>query len=73
MGAPVFNTSYVGQGSRTAKHPVTTTKTSGFSDAYESGKHWYGVAATLYGAYKFGRELYPAIRAGMQAMPMVLG
>ena len=71
MGAPVFNTSFVGQGTRTAKNPMTSPQTGGLHDIYAKGKQWSGVASTLYGAYKTAREAYPAIRAGMQAAGML--
>ena len=71
MGAPVFNTSFVGQGTRTAKNPMTSPQTGGLHDIYTKGKELYGVASTLYGAYRTARQYYPAVRAGMQAAGML--
>ena len=72
MGAPVYNTSCVGQGTRTAKHPVTSPQTGGLHDIYAKGKHLYGVAQTLYGAYRMGREYYAAARPYMEAAGMLI-
>ena len=71
MGAPVFNTSFVGQGTRAAKNPMTSPKTGGLHDIMSKGQKLYGVASTLYGAYKTGRQYYPFIRAGAQSLGMI--
>ncbi len=67
MGAPVFNTRFVGQGTRQPK-PAMCNQQGGLSSAYETGKHVYGVASALYGAYQTGKAWYPAIRAGLQGL-----
>ena len=78
MGAPVFNTSFVGQGTRTAKNPMTSPQTGGLHDIMAKGKQIYGTASTAYGvyraakdAYTTAREYYPIIREGLQGLGMV--
>ena len=78
MGAPVFNTSFVGQGTRTAKNPMTSPQTGGLHDLMSKGKQIYGTASTAYGvyraakdAYTTAREYYPLIREGLQGLGMV--
>ena len=51
MGAPVFNTSFVGQGTRTAKNPMTSPQTGGLHDLMSKGKQIYGTASAVYGYY----------------------
>ena len=67
MGAPVFNTSFVGQGTRAPKNPMTSTQTGGLYDIMSKGKQIYGTASTAYA----GREYYPMIREGLQALEMI--
>ena len=78
MGAPVFNTSFVGQGTRTAKVPMTSSQTGGLHDLMSKGKQIYGTASTAYGVYRAAkdvyttaREYYPMIREGLQGLGMV--
>ena len=70
MGAPVFNTHYVGTGTKRAM----ACKPHGFDGVYSRyksmegrAKQAYEMGAGLYGAYQFGRQAYPYIRAGVQA------
>ena len=78
MGAPVFNTSFVGQGTRTAKNPMTSPQTGGLHDIMSKGKQIYGTASQIYGfyraakdAYTTAQEYYPMIRAGLQGLEMI--
>ena len=78
MGAPVFNTSFVGQGTRTAKVPMTSSQTGGLHDLMSKGKQIYGTASSVYGyyravkdAYTSAREYWPMIREGLQGLEMI--
>ena len=77
MGAPVYNTGFVGTGTRAAKQPLAS-KTGGISDVYSRYKRIEGNARKvaemgggLYGAYQAAKQAYPAIRGGMQALGMI--
>ena len=74
MGAPIYNTSFVGQGTRTSKQPLAS-KTGGIAGMYSRYKRIEGdvkkvaeIGTGLYGAYQVARQAYPAIRIGMQAL-----
>ena len=76
MGAPVYNTNFVGSGTRTPK-PVLAAKQGGsFIDnvyaTYERIEDQGGKVAEmgtgLYGAYRAASEAYPMVRAGIEAM-----
>ena len=68
MGAPVFNTRYVGNGSmRQAKNPMVTPKQGGLHDMYQKGQKLYGVAQQAYGAYQTFQQVRPYIQRAMQA------
>ncbi len=78
MGAPVYNTNYVGQGTRTPK-PVMANQQGGtwVDSVYSNYKHIEGqgkkvaeMGAGAYGAYQMARNAYPYIRQGMQAAGM---
>ena len=78
MGAPVFNTSFVGQGTRTAKNPMTSPQTGGLHDIMSKGKQMYGAASTAYGVYRAAKDAYstargywPMIRQGLQGLEMI--
>ena len=78
MGAPVFNTSFVGQGTRTAKNPMTSPQTGGLHDIMSKGKQIYGTASQVYGAYRAAKDAYTTareywsmIREGPQGLEMV--
>ena len=78
MGAPVFNTSFVGQGTRCPKNPMTSSQTGGLHDIMSKGKEIYGTASSIYGyyraakdAYTTAREYYPQIRAGLEGLGMI--
>ena len=70
MGAPVFNTRFVGQGTRSPK-PVMHTQEGGLHQAYETGKKVYGAASAMYGAYQTARAMYPTIRAGIDVLRFI--
>ena len=77
MGAPVYNTSFVGPGTRASKQPLAS-KTGGISDVYSRYKRIEGDARKvaemgggLYGAYQAAKQAYPAIRVGMQALGLI--
>ena len=74
MGAPVFNTNFVGQGTRTPK-PELACKKGGIDGIYASYKDVEGKAQKIaemgpgiYGAYQTMRAAYPIFRAGMQTL-----
>ena len=76
MGAPVYNTNYVGHGTRLPK-PVLGCQQGGtwVDDAYTKYKHAEGqgkklaeIGAGLYSGYQYGRAAYPYIRAGLAAL-----
>ena len=77
MGAPVYNTGFVGPGTRASKQPLAS-KTGGIADVYSRYKRIEGdakkaaeIGGGLYGAYQAARQAYPAIRVDMQALGMV--
>ena len=79
MGAPVYNTSFVGNGTRCPK-PVLANKQAGtFVDqVYGKCKHMQDqgqkvaeMGTGLYGAYQTMRAAYPQIRAEIGALGMV--
>ena len=77
MGAPVYNTNFVGQGTRTPK-PVMACKRGGFDGLYSSYKDVEGkarkvaeIGGGIYGAYQTMRAAYPYVRAGAQALGML--
>ena len=77
MGAPIYNTSFAGPGTRASNQPLAS-KTGGISDVYSRYKRIEGGAKKvaemgggLYGAYQAARQAYPAIRVGMQALGML--
>ena len=76
MGAPVYNTNFVGSGTRTPK-PVLAAKQGGsfIDDAYtkykrieDQGGKVAEIGTGLYGAYRAARAAYPTARAGLQAL-----
>ena len=74
----MFNTSFVGQGTRTAKNPMTSPQTGGLHDIMSKGKQIYGTASQVYGfnraakdAYTSAREYWPMIRQGLQGLEMI--
>ena len=74
MGAPVYNTGFVGQGTRRAK-PVMGPQPGAIESIYSKYKRAEADAKMLaemgtgmYGAYKMGRAAYPYIRAGLAAL-----
>ena len=78
MGAPVYNTNFVGQGTRIPK-PVMANKQGGtwVDDVYSKYKHVEAqgkkigeMGAGAYGAYTMMRDAYPYVRQGMQAAGM---
>ena len=71
MGAPIYNTGFVGQGTRTSKQPLAC-KTGGIAGVYSRYKRIEGdakkvadIGGGLYGAYQAARQAYPAIRAAL--------
>ena len=69
MGAPVFNTRYVGNGSmRQAKNPMATPKQGGLHDMYQKGQKLYGIAETAYTAYQVYKFIAPYARMGGLAL-----
>ena len=71
MGAPVFNTKFIGNGSRReAKNPMHTPHHGGLYDMYAKGQKLYGAASSLYAAYQTGYRayyLYQRLRPMIQA------
>ena len=74
----MFNTSFVGQGTRTAKNPMTSPQTGGLHDIMSKGKQIYGTASQVYGAYRAAkdayttaREYWPMVRQGLQSLEMI--
>ena len=74
MGAPVYNTNFVGSGTRTPKRTLDY-KQGGMNAVYSRYKSIEGDAKKvaemgtgMYGAYKMGRAAYPYIRAGLAAL-----
>ena len=74
MGAPVYNTNFVGNGTRTPKRTLDC-KQGGINTVYSRYKSIEGDAKKvlemgtgMYNAYKMGRAAYPYIRAGLAAL-----
>ena len=74
MGAPVYNTNFVGSGSRTPKRTLDC-KQGGINAMYSRYKSIEGDARKvlemgtgMYNAYKLGQAAYPYIRAGLAAL-----
>ena len=68
MGAPVFNTRFVGNGSfRQAKNPMATPKQGGLHDIYQKGQKLYGIAQQGYGVYQTFQTLRPYIQQALRA------
>ena len=72
----MYNTNFVGNGTRVPK-PVLATKVGGtfVDDAYAKFKHIEDqggkvaeMGAGLYGAYRAARAAYPMVRAGIAAL-----
>ena len=73
MGAPVYSTGFVGQGTRRPK-PVMGPQPSGIEGVYQKYKRAEAQAGMLaemgagvYSAYQTARQAYPVVRAGMAA------
>ena len=67
MGAPVFNTRFVGNGSfRQAKNPMVTPQRGGLHDMYQKGQKLYGVAQQAYGIYQTAQTLRPYMERAAQ-------
>ena len=74
MGAPVYNTNFVGSGTRTPKRTLDC-KQGGINTMFSRYKSIEGdvrklheIGTGLYGAYQMGRTAYPCIRAGLAAL-----
>ena len=74
MGAPVYNTNFVSNGTRTPKRTLEC-KQGGINAVYSryksiegDAKKLYEMGTGLYGAYQMGRAAYPYIRAGLAAL-----
>ena len=74
MGAPVYNTNFVGSGTRTPKRTLDC-KQGGINVVYNryksiesDAKKLHEIGTGLYGAYQMGRAAYPYIRAGLAAL-----
>ena len=74
MGAPVYNTNFVGNGTRTPKRTLDC-KQGGINAVYSRYKSIEGdirkvaeMGTGMYNAYKIGRAAYPYIRAGLAAL-----
>ena len=69
MGAPVFSTNFVGQGTQAHKRVMTCPPTvySRYKSIEGQAKQAYEIGAGLYSAYKKRRQPYPYLRAGIQA------
>ena len=75
MGAPVFNTNFVGGGTRIPKRTLDSKPPGGISGLHSRYKSIEGDAKKvaemgtgMYNAYKIGRAAYPYIRAGLAAL-----
>ena len=65
MGAPLYNTKFIGNGSRRqAKSPITP-QSGGLHDIYAKGQKLYGLAQTGYAMYQTYQRLRPFIQAGL--------
>ena len=69
MGAPVYSTTFVGQGTQAHKRVMTCPPTvySRYKSIEGQAKQASEIAGGLYSAYKIGRQAYPYLRAGIQA------
>ena len=69
MGAPVYSTTFVGQGTQAHKRVMTCPPTvySRYKSIEGQAKQAYEIGAGLYSAYKISRQAYPYLRAGTQA------
>ena len=69
MGAPVYSTTFVGQGTQAHKRVMTCPPTvySRYKSIEGQAKQVYEIGAGLYSACKMGRQAYPYLRAGIQA------
>ena len=69
MGAPVFSTNFVGQGTQAHKRVMSCPPSLYYRYKSIEGqaKQAYEIGAGLYSAYKIGRQAYPYRRAGIQA------
>ena len=79
MGAPVYNTSFVGNGTRTPK-PVLANKQAGtfvdqvygkYKHMQDQGQKVAEMGTGLYGTYQMMRAAYPLIRAEIGALGML--
>ena len=75
MGAPVFNTNFVGGGTRIPKRTLDSKPPGGISGLYSryksvesDAKKLHEIGTGLFGAYQMGRAAYPYIRAGLAAL-----
>ena len=67
MGAPVYNTRFIGNGSmRQAKNPMVTPQSGGLHDIYAKGQKMYGTAMQAYGWYQKARVMYNTLRPLIQ-------
>ena len=67
MGAPVYNTRFIGNGSmRQSKNPMVTPQSGGLHDIYAKGQKMYGTAMQAYGYYQTYQSLRPMIQAGLE-------
>ena len=74
MGPPVYNTNFVGSGTRTPKRTLDC-KQCGINTVYSRYKSIEGDAKKvaemgtgLYSAYRMGRAAYPYIRGALAAL-----
>ena len=74
MGAPVYNTDFVGSGTRTPKRTLAC-KQGGISAMYSKyksiegdAKKVYEMGSGVYSAYRMGRAAYPYIRGALAAL-----
>ena len=69
MGAPVYSTTFVGQGTQAHKRVLTCPPTvySRYKCIEGEAKQAYEIGARLYSAYKIGRQAYPYLCTGIQA------
>ena len=74
MGAPIYNTGFVGAGTRTTQQPLAS-KTGGIAGVHSRYKRIEGdakkvadIGTGIYGACQAVSQAYPALRVGMQAL-----
>ena len=74
MGAPIFNTNFVGSGTRAPKRTLDC-KQGGINTVYSryksiesDAKKVFEMGTGMYNAYKMGRAAYPYIRAGLASL-----